>query len=59
MGFSLSPSKIAAKENEFLGLIRRSLKPCSAEVKERAYMTLVRTTLEYASSFGILILALT
>ena len=40
-------SKIAAKANKSLGLIRRSLKPCSAEVKERAYMTLlVRPTLE-------------
>ena len=39
-----------AKANKSLGVIRRSLKPCSAEVKERAYMTLVRPTLEYASS---------
>ena len=32
-----SLSKIAAKANKSLGLIRRSLKPCSAEAKERAY----------------------
>ena len=43
-------SKIAAKANKSLGLMRRSLKPCSAKVKEGAYMTLVRPTLEYASS---------
>ena len=43
-------SEIAAKANKSLSLIRRQLKPCSAEVKERAYMTLVRPTLEYASS---------
>ena len=43
-------SKIAAKVNKSLGLIRRSLKRWSAEVKERAYITLVRPTLEYASS---------
>ena len=43
-------SKIAAKANKSLGLIRGSLKPWSVEVKERAYMTLVRPTLEYFSS---------
>ena len=43
-------SKIAAKANKSLGLIRRSLKPCSTEDKERAYMTLIRPSLEYASS---------
>ena len=48
LGCSLS--KIAAKANKSLGLIRRSLKPCSAEVKERTHMTLVRPTLDYASS---------
>ena len=42
-------SKIAARANKSLGVIRRSLKPYSAEVKEGAYMTLVRPTLEYAS----------
>ena len=43
-------SKVAAKANKTLGLIRRTLKPCCREVKERAYMTLVRPTIEYASS---------
>ena len=43
-------SKIAAKANKSLGLIRRSLKPCSTEDKERAYMTLIRPSLECASS---------
>ncbi|KXJ20505.1 putative RNA-directed DNA polymerase from transposon BS [Exaiptasia diaphana] len=43
-------SKVAAKANKTLGLIRRTLKSCSREVKERAYMMLVRPTLEYASS---------
>ena len=43
-------SKVAAKANKTLGLIRRTLKPCSREVKQSAYMMLVRPTLEYASS---------
>ena len=43
-------SKIAAKANKSLGLIRGSLRPCSVEVKERAYLTLVRPTLKYFSS---------
>ena len=43
-------SKIVAKANKSLGLIRRLLKPCRPDVKERAYMSLVRPTLEYASS---------
>ena len=45
-------SKIAAKANKSLGLLRRSLKPWNAEVTERAYMymILVRPTLEYSSS---------
>ena len=47
-------SKVAAKANNTLGLIRRTLKPCSSEVKERAYMMLVRPTLEYAPPPGTL-----
>ena len=43
-------SKVAAKANKTLGLIRRTLKPCCREVKEKAYMMLVRPTIEYASS---------
>ena len=43
-------SKVAAKANKTLGLIRRTLKPCCREVKERTYMTLVRPNIEYASS---------
>ena len=43
-------SKIAAKANKTLGLIRGSLRPCSIQVKERAYLTLVRPTLKYFSS---------
>ena len=38
-------SKVAAKANKTLGLIRRTLKPCSREVKQSAYMMLVRPTL--------------
>ena len=47
-------SKVATKANKTLGLIRRTLKPCSSEVKERAYMVLVRPTLEYAPPPGTL-----
>ena len=32
-------SKVAAKANKTLGLIRRTLKPCCREVKERASAT--------------------
>ena len=43
-------NNIANKANRTLEIIRRMLKPCSAEVKSRAYKTLVRPQLEYASS---------
>ena len=43
-------SKIAAKANKSLGLIRGWLRPCSVEVKEKSYLTLVRPTLKYFSS---------
>ena len=37
------------KVNQTLGLLRRTLSPCSKEVKTRAYQALVRPQLEYAS----------
>jgi len=42
-------SKITKKANKTLGLLRRTLSPCSREVKNRAYQALVRSQLEYAS----------
>lgn len=42
-------SKISDKANKVLGLIRRTLKPCSKETKEKAYFALVRPILEYAA----------
>ena len=42
--------KIASSASSTLGIIRRTLKPCTAEVKERAYMALVRPKLEYAAA---------
>jgi hypothetical protein len=42
--------KTSSKANRTLGLIRRTLKPCSQEVKDRAYKTFVRPVLEYAST---------
>ena len=41
--------KITQKANRTLGLLRRTLSPCTKEVKNRAYQTLVRPQLEYAS----------
>ena len=41
--------KVTAKANKVLGLLRRTLKPCSQKVKERAYTTMVRPILEYAA----------
>ena len=37
------------KANRTLGLLRRTLRPCTKEVKKRAYETLVRPRLEYAA----------
>ncbi|XP_072024943.1 uncharacterized protein [Amphiura filiformis] len=42
-------NKITQKANRTLGLIRRTLSPCSQEVKARAYQALVRPQIEYAS----------
>ena len=42
-------SKVSAKASRTLGLLRRTLSPCSKRVKSRAYQTLVRPQLEYAS----------
>ena len=33
-----------------LGLVKRTLKPCTPEVKERAYKAIIRPLLEYASA---------
>ena len=41
--------KIRHKASRTLGLIRRTLSPCTKEVKARAYTALVRPQLEYAS----------
>ena len=41
--------KITQKANRTLGLLRRTLSPCTHEVKAKAYQTLVRPQLEYAS----------
>ena len=40
---------ILHKANKTLGLLRRTLSPCSKEVKTRAYQALVRPQLEYGS----------
>ena len=40
---------IRKKASQTLGLIRRTLSPCTAAVKSRAYTTLVRPQLEYGS----------
>ena len=40
---------ILHKANRTLGLLRRTLSPCSKEVKNRAYLALVRPQLEYGS----------
>ena len=37
------------KANKTLGLLRRTLTPCSREVKQKAYESLVRPRLEYAA----------
>ena len=39
----------SSKSNKVLGIIRRTLKPCSKPVKKRALETLVRPKVEYAS----------
>ena len=40
---------ILNKANKTLGLLRRTLSPCSNEVKSKAYMSLVRPQLEYGA----------
>ena len=42
-------NKITKKASKTLGLIRRTLSPCSKQVKSRAYQALVRPRLEYAA----------
>ena len=42
--------KTSNKANRSLGLVKRTLKPCTPEVKERAYKALIRPLLEYASA---------
>ncbi|XP_072043010.1 uncharacterized protein [Amphiura filiformis] len=41
--------KTTAKASRTLGMLRRTLSPCSKEVKTRAYLSLVRPQLEYGS----------
>ena len=43
-------SNICTKANKTLGLLRRTLHPCSADVKKRAYESLVRPNMEYATT---------
>ena len=47
--WNLHCQNIRHKASRTLGLIRRTLSPCSKEVKARAYTALVRPQLEYAS----------
>ena len=42
-------NKIINKASRTLGLLHRTMSPCSQEVKSQAYSTLVRPQLEYAS----------
>ena len=42
-------NKIAKKANKTLGLLRRTLSPCSKEVKSRDYQIIVWPKLEYAA----------
>ena len=42
-------SKITCKASRTLGLLRRTLSPCSQQVKSTAYKMLVRPQIEYAS----------
>ena len=42
-------NKITQEANCTLGLLRRTLSPCSQDVKEKAYQTLAPPQLEYAS----------
>ena len=42
-------SKVINKASRTLGLLRRTLSPCTKAVKSQAYSTLVRPQLEYAS----------
>ena len=41
-------SKVSSRANKSLGLLRRTLKPCSERVKEQAYLSVVRPITEYA-----------
>ena len=41
--------QLILKANKTLGLLRRTLSPCSKEVKSKAYMSLVRPQLEYGA----------
>ena len=47
--WNLHCQNIRHKASRTLGLIRRTLSPCSKDVKARAYTALVRPQLEYAS----------
>ena len=49
LGWNLHCKNIKHKAARRLGLIRRTLSPCSKEVKARAYTALVRPQLECAS----------
>ncbi|XP_072041022.1 uncharacterized protein [Amphiura filiformis] len=43
-------NNIIKKSNKTLGLLRRTLSPCSRDVKKKAYEALVRPRLEYAAA---------
>ena len=42
-------TKVINKASRTLGLLRRTLSPCSSDVKDKSYQTLVRPQIEYAS----------
>lgn len=42
--------KTSNKANRTLGLVKRTLQPCTPEVMERAYKAIIRPLLEYASA---------
>ena len=42
-------TKVINKASRTLGLLRRTLSPCSSDVKDKSYQTLMRPQIEYAS----------
>ena len=46
---TVNSHQVAQKASRTLGLLRRTLSPCSQQVKSRAYTALVRPQIEYVS----------